>query len=301
MATLFRDPLDVHVRLAARYGDAVRMAIGPSRSSFLFSRPEHAEHVFAVNQDNYVKATTYRPLRALIGDGLLTSEGEDWRRRRRLIQPVFSRRDVMRFGAPMCDATQRMLKRWDELPSGAVLNVRRQMSVNGMCRWAEDREHGSGRSPRAPWEPAPAPPWSAGPGACGASYARARAAWGPGACAGNGGEQDVLAAHVAVPEPAGMLGGVYDEGTSVLGEAFEHQRLPIRRPYLRCTVCLVTPRRSAMSCHDQPSSRAVCTCKTSSRSARARRAATARSPTSGSLLVAPSAISSTGSMLVSIC
>ena len=129
MATLFRDPLDVHVRLAARYGDAVRMAIGPSRSSFLFSRPEHAEHVFAVNQDNYVKATTYRPLRALIGDGLLTSEGEDWRRRRRLIQPVFSRRDVMRFGAPMCDATQRMLKRWDELPSGAVLNVRRQMSA----------------------------------------------------------------------------------------------------------------------------------------------------------------------------
>jgi cytochrome P450 len=85
MATLLRDPLEVHVRLAARYGDAVRMAIGPSRSSFLFSRPEHAEHVFATNQDNYVKAATYRPLRALIGNGLLTSEGEDWRRHRRLI------------------------------------------------------------------------------------------------------------------------------------------------------------------------------------------------------------------------
>ena len=100
MATLFRDPLEVHVKLAARYGDAVRMAIGPSRSSFLFSRPEHAEYVFAVNQDNYIKAATYRPLRALIGNGLLTSEGEDWRRHRRLIQPVFSRRDVVRFGRP---------------------------------------------------------------------------------------------------------------------------------------------------------------------------------------------------------
>ena len=110
MATLFRDPLDVHVRLAARYGDVVRMAIGPSRSSFLFSRPEHAEHVFAVNQDNYVKAATYRPLRALIGNGLLTSEGEDWRRHRRLIQPVFSRRDVIRFGPAMYDATQRCSK-----------------------------------------------------------------------------------------------------------------------------------------------------------------------------------------------
>ena len=41
-----------------------------------------------------MKAFTYRPLRALIGNGLLTSEGENWRRHRRLIQPVFSRRDV---------------------------------------------------------------------------------------------------------------------------------------------------------------------------------------------------------------
>jgi len=129
MATLLRDPLDVHVRLAARHGDAVRMPIGPNRSAFLFSRPEHAEHVFAVNQDNYVKDTTYRPLRALIGNGLLTSEGQDWRRHRRLIQPVFSRRDVLRFGPAMSSATQRMLKEWDELPSGAVLKVRRQTSA----------------------------------------------------------------------------------------------------------------------------------------------------------------------------
>ncbi len=129
MATLLRDPLDAHVRLAARYGDAVRMPIGSSRGAFLFSRPEQAEHVFAMNQDNYVKATTYRPLRALIGNGLLTSEGEEWRRHRRLIQPVFSRRDVIRFGPAMCNATQRMLEKWDELPSGAGLNVRRQTSA----------------------------------------------------------------------------------------------------------------------------------------------------------------------------
>src|SRR5271165_3025286 len=146
MAMLLRDPLEAHIRLAARYGDAVRMPIGPGHSAFLFSRPEHAEHVFAVNQDNYVKATTYRPLRALIGNGLLTSEGEDWRRHRRLIQPVFSRRDVMRFGPAMCDATQRVLKGWDELPSGAVLNVR---SVP--------------RSPRSCW-PATRPPLTRWPG-----------------------------------------------------------------------------------------------------------------------------------------
>ena len=129
MATLVRDPLAVHLKLAAKYGEAVRMPIGRHRSSFLFSTPEHAEHVFATNQDNYVKAATYRPLRALIGDGLLTSEGATWRRHRRLIQPVFSRRDVLRFGPFMIDATQRMLKNWDELPSGTELRAAHRLSA----------------------------------------------------------------------------------------------------------------------------------------------------------------------------
>jgi cytochrome P450 len=129
LANLLRDPLGVHLRLSARYGEAVRVPVGRRRSSFLFSTPEHAEHVFALNQDNYVKAATYRPLRALIGDGLLTSEGAPWRQHRRLIQPVFSRRDVLRFAPFMIDATQRLLKRWDELPPGTELPVAHQMSA----------------------------------------------------------------------------------------------------------------------------------------------------------------------------
>lgn len=105
------------------------MPIGRHRSSFLLSRPEYAEQVLALNQDNYGKAATYRPLRALMGDGLLTSEGAKWRKHRRLIQPVFSRRDVLRFGPFMSDAVQRMLKDWDERPAGPVLNVSRRMSA----------------------------------------------------------------------------------------------------------------------------------------------------------------------------
>jgi cytochrome P450 len=75
IASLARNPLAGYVRLAARYGDTIALPYSPGRSLFLLSRPEHAEHVLAANQDNYVKAFTYRPLRALIGDGLLTSEG----------------------------------------------------------------------------------------------------------------------------------------------------------------------------------------------------------------------------------
>ncbi len=128
LASMLRDPLAAYLSLAAQYGDAVRVPISPRASMFMFSRPEHAEHVLAQNQDNYVKAFTYRPLRALIGNGLLTSEGEDWRRHRRLIQPLFTRRDVRNFGPVMTEAAARMLKGWDDRPEGSHIDVALQMS-----------------------------------------------------------------------------------------------------------------------------------------------------------------------------
>jgi cytochrome P450 len=129
LASLARDPLDGYVRLVARYGDTVRFPYSPGSGFYLLSRPEHAEHVLAANQDNYVKAFTYRPLRALIGDGLLTSEGDHWRRHRRLVQPLFSRQHVTSYGPAMADAARRLTDRWESFPDGTVISVAGQMSA----------------------------------------------------------------------------------------------------------------------------------------------------------------------------
>jgi cytochrome P450 len=129
LAALLRDPLAGYLSLSADFGDAVRVPMSPRASLFMLSRPEHAEHVLAHNQDNYVKAFTYRPLRALIGNGLLTSEGEDWRRHRRLIQPLFSRRDVRSFGPAMIEAASDMLKGWEDMPTGREIDVAAHMSA----------------------------------------------------------------------------------------------------------------------------------------------------------------------------
>jgi cytochrome P450 len=129
LASLLRDPLAGYLNLSATYGDTIRVPISPKSCFFVLSRPEHAEHVLAANQDNYVKAFTYRPLRALIGNGLLTSEGEHWRRHRRIVQPMFSRRDVRSFGPAMTDAITRMLTDWEDVPAGTVLDVAARMSA----------------------------------------------------------------------------------------------------------------------------------------------------------------------------
>ncbi|WP_433466743.1 cytochrome P450 [Spirillospora sp. CA-128828] len=115
-----RDPLRTYGGLSRRYGDAVRVPFGVGRSFFLLSRPEHAERVLVANQDNYVKAFTYRPLRAVLGDGLLTSEGETWRRHRRVVQPVFSQRHVVGFAPQMVETTEQVVRRW---PDGVALDA----------------------------------------------------------------------------------------------------------------------------------------------------------------------------------
>ena len=115
-----RDPMGTYAHLARRYGDAVRVPFGRDRAFFLLSRPEHAERVLVANQDNYVKAFTYRPLRAVLGDGLLTSEGETWRRHRRLVQPVFSQRHVVGFAPQVVESAVRGVERW---PDGVMLDA----------------------------------------------------------------------------------------------------------------------------------------------------------------------------------
>jgi cytochrome P450 len=128
-ASVARRPLAGYLGIFARYGDTVRIAMGPFSDRFLLSRPEYAEHVLVTHQDNYVKPVTAKGIRALIGDGLLTSDGETWRRHRRLVQPVFSRRDVTAFGPAIMDAARRMLSTWARLPDGARLDMAAEMSA----------------------------------------------------------------------------------------------------------------------------------------------------------------------------
>ncbi|AWI32828.1 cytochrome P450 [Streptomyces tirandamycinicus] len=76
------------MRDAAGLSDAVRVSMGPKKL-YILNRPDYAKHVLADHAANYHKGMGLVESRRVLGDGLLTSEGELWRAQRRNVQPAF--------------------------------------------------------------------------------------------------------------------------------------------------------------------------------------------------------------------
>ncbi len=129
LPTLRADPLTAIAELTRTYGDLVRVPLPRGNQLVLTSRPELVAHVLVSNQDNYRKARTYRPLTEVLGNGLLTNEGESWARQRRLVQPMFARRRIDAFAPAMVDAASTAMDRWAALGSGNVVDVADEMSA----------------------------------------------------------------------------------------------------------------------------------------------------------------------------
>jgi cytochrome P450 len=147
-----RRPLEFLSR-AARQGDVVRMRLG--RDVFLLNHPDHAQRVLLENHANYRKSFFYQRIRPLVGDGLVTSEGDDWKRKRRLAQPAFHRERLVGFVEVMAHHTGAVLDRWSEAAArGAPVDVsadmmRLTLTVVGHALFGSDLLQGAERMGRA--------------------------------------------------------------------------------------------------------------------------------------------------------
>ena len=90
---LVSDRLRLMSSAAEGYGDAVKVSIGP-KTLYLFNNPELAKHVLSDNAANYHKGIGLVQAKRALGDGLLTSEGELWRKQRKTIAPTFHRKKI---------------------------------------------------------------------------------------------------------------------------------------------------------------------------------------------------------------
>src|SRR5687768_13630156 len=124
MPEFSRDTLGF-IERARSYGDVVRMRFLYLTAYFLYN-PDDIEYVVATNAKNFIKSRTLRSpfFQRLVGNGLLTSEHDEWKRQRRLAQPAFHRQRINSYGEVMVDYARRMSAKWLD---GEIRDIHRDM------------------------------------------------------------------------------------------------------------------------------------------------------------------------------
>jgi cytochrome P450 len=120
----------VHQRLhfltasAEQYGDVCSFRFGPRRV-YLVNHPDLIEQVLVTDARHYVKHFGARIFKPVLGNGLVTSEGDFWLRQRRLAQPAFHRNRLVGYAPLMVALTQKMLADWRD---GQRVDIHAEMS-----------------------------------------------------------------------------------------------------------------------------------------------------------------------------
>jgi cytochrome P450 len=97
----------------ARFGDVYRV-FAPARGVFdyIINNPEDIKRVMLSNHRNYTKGNGMDRVKILLGNGIMTSEGDFWRRQRRMMQPSFHRRVIDQFAALIGEVNDKYADRW---------------------------------------------------------------------------------------------------------------------------------------------------------------------------------------------
>jgi cytochrome P450 len=117
-----KDPTCFLTRLS-KLGDVGAFRMGPQQAFFI-NNPEYIRDIFVVNAEKFVKGRALQRAKTLLGNGLLTSEGEFHLRQRRMIQPAFHRTRIAEYARSMVDYGERLSNEWRD---GDVRDIDREM------------------------------------------------------------------------------------------------------------------------------------------------------------------------------
>jgi cytochrome P450 len=139
--SFYRDPVGSLARMAAEYGDVARFRWGP-RHEYLLNHPHLIEQVLETQQRSFMKGQALQETKRILGEGLLTSEGDLHLRQRRLMQPLFHRRRLGEYGEEMVECAAALQARWRD---GDIRDMHDEMTrltlaVVGRVLFAADLE-----------------------------------------------------------------------------------------------------------------------------------------------------------------
>lgn len=138
LGVLGENPARMFSWLRERYGDVIRVYLPLGGWTYILSKPDHVQYVLEKNQKNYTKASEYQELKHVMGEGLLTSEGDRWLQQHRLMMPMFHKRSIKNFGDMIIDEAQSMMQRWEQLESRGesinLLDEMKRITLKIICR-----------------------------------------------------------------------------------------------------------------------------------------------------------------------
>lgn len=117
------DTLNFLQKTAREHGDISHFKLG-SQSVYLFNHPDLIKDVLVTKSESFMKGRALQRSKRMLGEGLLTSEGDFHRRQRRLAQPAFQRQRLPAYGAAMSECAVRTADRWKD---GSTFDVSKEM------------------------------------------------------------------------------------------------------------------------------------------------------------------------------
>ncbi len=119
-----KSPLDFLTRCTREYGDMVPIRFGGMTMLYV-SHPDLIEQVLVTDHHSYYKGKGLQRTQVLFGNGLLTSEGEFWRRQRKLVQPAFHRERIARYAEVMTETACKHALQW---PENSVMDMQKKLA-----------------------------------------------------------------------------------------------------------------------------------------------------------------------------
>ena len=139
------DRFTMQMRMMKQMGPIYSFNVGRYHVTYL-SKPEYIRHILQENYKNYKKNVFYDELKIILGQGLVTSEGDFWRKQRKMIQPAFHHKQIEHFSQLMVSSTKRLMTKWDESAiQNSTINIDEDMKsltmeIVAQCLFSNDTD-----------------------------------------------------------------------------------------------------------------------------------------------------------------
>src|ERR687885_3037796 len=128
------DPTNTLTNIAEKYGDISYFKLGRQQHVYLINNPDYIEKVLIYDHRNFKKGKRLQTAKAVLGEGLVTSEGDLHKRQRRLIQPIFHPKQIISYSNTMVKYATRMRDRWKDGDTVDVSEQMMQLTLGIICK-----------------------------------------------------------------------------------------------------------------------------------------------------------------------